>query len=443
LLGLALAQQGRCLVRLHEYARAAEVLQEAAGRAEATGSAPLALLVTRVQGELLFEQGSFVEAGAAFRRAAAQERAGGLAEPAPGTRLALGAAALELGHLDEARDEARAAQAQARAGRDRLAESEALALLAAVDARRGDFAAAEAGLERAMVICQGLGAPLYEARVMAQLGGVLSTGPRRFGAAGRCFGAALDLARPAGESFAGAVLLPAMGRNARLRGDLDQAAELARQALATCREVGRRAGEGAALRDLGMLSHYRDDDRQALRLGQEALQIALETGSPWARRDALILVGHAAAGVGQTATAAGAYEQALALDRAAGVRQQEIEALAGCARVALARGDLVHAASAAATVLDFLAATPSDGAEEPVRLYLTCARVLEALGDQRAPGLVGAAYTLLEEQAEGLGAGEREALLQRLPAHRAVAAAWQAQQEAAPAGPAVQAGSRS
>ena len=87
----------------------------------------------------------------------------------------------------------------------------------------------------------------------------------------------------------------------------------------------------------------------------------------------------------------------------------------------------MRAATRAADVLDFLTSESTEGTEEPARLYLTCGRVLEALGDRRAPGLYGAAYGLLEEQATGLDEPQRQAFLQRLPAHRAVAAAWRAQ----------------
>ena len=172
--------------------------------------------------------------------------------------------------------------------------------------------------------------------------------------------------------------------------------------------MGRRAGEGEALRELGMLAHHGDDDRLALRLGQDALQIAVETGSPRARRDALLLVGHARTALGQLAEAADAYQQGLALDRTAGAAHLEVEAVAGLARVALARDDLVRAAGHTTTVLDFLAERPMEGVEEPALLYLTSARVLEALGDGRAPGLIGAAHRLLGERATPPGAAEQQ-----------------------------------
>ncbi len=398
-----------------------------AWRGRRPAPAALAALTARCRGELLRELGQFGAAGAAFERAAAHARDGGLAEQERASRAALAGVEVELDRLEQARDHGRSGLSQARAAHDRLGEGEALILLAAVDARRGDFAAAQAGLERALGIVRDLGAPLHEARALEQLGGVLGAGQGTFAAAERCYAAAETLARRVDERYADAVLCSGQGRLARRRGDLDRAGAQARRALAACRELGRRAGEGEALRDLGLLAHWRGDDRHAVRLGQEALRIAAETGRPRARRDALVLVGHAALGAGRPADAAEAYEQALAIDQAAGAAHLQIEAVAGLARVALEEGDVVRAATRAADVLDFLTSESTEGTEEPARLYLTCGRVLEALGDRRAPGLYGAAYGLLEEQATGLDEPQRQAFLQRLPAHRAVAAAWRAQ----------------
>ena len=430
LLGTALAEQARLLVRQHECERAAQLVEEAEGLAAFAESTALATLTAHCRGELLREMGQFVAAGEAFQQAAARAKAGGLPEQERASGAALAAVEVELDRLEHVRRQAQTGLWQARAGHDRLAESEALTLLAAVDARVGDFASAQTRLERALGTYRDLGAPLHEARALGQLGSVLGTGTGHLDAAERCYAAAESLARRTDAGYADAVLLAGRGRLARERGDLDRAVELTRQALAACRTLGRRADEGDALRDLGMLAHYQDDDRHAVRLGQEALQVATETGRPRARRDALMLVGHAALGVGQPAAAAEAYEQALVIDQQAGAPHLEIEAVGGLARVALDEGDFVRAATRAADVLDFLTTGSTEGTEEPARLYLTCGRVLEALGDRRAPGLYGAAHGLLEEQASRLDAAERQDFLQRLPAHRAVAAAWLAQRGA-------------
>lgn len=255
---------------------------------------------------------------------------------------------------------------------------------------------------------------------------MLSVGRERFAEAERCFEEALALARPHDARVADAVFLAAAGRSACRQGDLQRARRLARRALAASRALGRRADEGEALRDLGTVAHHGDDAGRALQLGNVALRIAAETGRPRGRRDALVLVGHANAALGQSAAAAEAFQEARALDRAAGAAHLEIEAVAGLARVALAQGDLLRAAAHASEVLDFLSRETAEGAEDPVGLYLTVARVLEALGDVRAPRLLDAAYLLLEERGADLDEAERRDFFRQLPVHRAVVAAWTA-----------------
>ena len=187
MLGLALAEQAHCLIRLQDYACAGPVLDEAGRLAEATGSAELAALTARFSGELHFEQGRFAKAAQAFGLAVAQARAAGRSEQEAGVRCALAAVAIELGELDRARDECQQAVTQVLGRHDRLGESEVEGLLAVIDSQRGDFAQAEVRLERARAICRDLGAPLHEARVAERLGYVLGAGRGRFLEAERCF----------------------------------------------------------------------------------------------------------------------------------------------------------------------------------------------------------------------------------------------------------------
>lgn len=59
------------------------------------------------------------------------------------------------------------------------------------------------------------------------------------------------------------------------------------------------------------------------------------------------------------------------------------------------------------SILDHLDGGSLDGTEQPFRVYLTCIQVLGALGDQRAPTLLGHAVDDLLRRADALDAGER------------------------------------
>ncbi len=77
---------------------------------------------------------------------------------------------------------------------------------------------------------------------------------------------------------------------------------------------------------------------------------------------------------------------------------------------ALAHGEWLYAR---------LRAEPLYGAEEPLRVYLTCYRVLRADDDPRAAEILDAGYALLMKQAATISAAEtRRQFLQDIPWHR-------------------------
>ena len=76
------------------------------------------------------------------------------------------------------------------------------------------------------------------------------------------------------------------------------------------------------------------------------------------------------------------------------------EALAGLARVSLAQGGPAQALAHVGRILDHLGSRPElQGMQEPVRIYLTCYRVLQAAGDARAQPVLEGGYWLLQERA--------------------------------------------
>src|SRR5262249_5660035 len=180
---------------------------------------------------------------------------------------------------------------------------------------------------------------------------------------------ALRIAQELGERRGEGITLASMGRNALVQGNFARAQGFYDQALQIYREIGYRIGESFVLGDLGLLAHYLDNDRHAWDLSRQALQVAEETRSYRRQRFALMVLGHALAGLGRLTEAAEAYEQALTLNRKLGYAHLVIEAMAGLARVALAQGDLAQAAAYIDTILDQLQSGTPDGTEEPVRIY--------------------------------------------------------------------------
>jgi hypothetical protein len=104
--------------------------------------------------------------------------------------------------------------------------------------------------------------------------------------------------------------------------------------------------------------------------------------------------------LGRPAEAADAYRQGLTLRRERGQHHLTVEPLAGLARVALAGGEPAGALAHVGEILDYVEDHPAlEGTLEPLRIYLTCYRVLQANGDPRASEVLDAAYRLLQERA--------------------------------------------
>lgn len=93
------------------------------------------------------------------------------------------------------------------------------------------------------------------------------------------------------------------------------------------------------------------------------------------------------------------------------------------ADMSLAQGDLAAALDHVEGVVPLLSGAPLGSSHEPLRLYWTCYRALKANHDPRAPGLLDAAYTMLQAQAALIqDAGLRHTFLHNVAANRAIMA---------------------
>ena len=97
------------------------------------------------------------------------------------------------------------------------------------------------------------------------------------------------------------------------------------------------------------------------------------------------------------------------------------------ARVFLANQDVAQAQAQVEHILAHLKHGILDGTNEPFRVYLTCYQVLAASRDPRAQPLLKTAVSLLRERAAQIANLDlRRSFLVRVPANRALLAAWQA-----------------
>jgi len=242
----------------------------------------------------------------------------------------------------------------------------------------------------------------------------------------------IDSQRPEGW------VLVRLGLVFHLQGDYASAGRYYEQAMHIGRETGGWQVEAMALMYTGLLSHHLGDDGAAQEYSQQALLVISNLNLGWAVDliYVFVVLGHALTGLGHPSTGSGqclaeaadAYRQALTLHRERGQHHLAVESLAGLARVALTQGDPAGALAHVQEILDYMEGHPAlEGTLEPLRIYLTCYRVLQASGDPHAGEILDAAYHLLQERAATIeDEGLRRSHLENVAEHREIVATWKA-----------------
>ncbi|MBU1877991.1 MAG: tetratricopeptide repeat protein, partial [Chloroflexi bacterium] len=288
--------------------------------------------------------------------------------------------------------------------------------------RLGDLESCRARLEKALALAQSIGSRDLEAESLRILGNVYYY-QGDYGEAAAYWKRSLPISRDIGDRAGEASALSNLGEAARSQGDYPGALTYYERRLRMCREIGDRWGETIAVLNLGLVSHNLGDDEASLAYSELVFQLASEIISPIHQAYALTTQGHALAGLGRLDEAAVAYQRAAAMRRESGEHHLVMEAVAGKARVCLAQGDLAGAQAQVDKILGYLDQEGGtlDGTEEPLRVYLTCYRVLQAQQDPRARAILQTAHRLLQERASRItDEALRRSFLENVPAHREI-----------------------
>jgi ATP/maltotriose-dependent transcriptional regulator MalT len=237
---------------------------------------------------------------------------------------------------------------------------------------------------------------------------------------------AMQLCRELGNRADEAVCLSNLGNTMLGFGDFDQARSHLDEALRLARAVGSHFIEPHVLRHLAVHALQCGEPARARELAQQAQALAVrmkdksnETSSALCAAQAELTLGHEAAA---EAAFRHAHRLGTELDH-----PQRLDAIAGLARTALARGALQEAAAHAETLLAHFAQHGSfDGAESPQRIHLDCFLVLQRLGDPRAAAVLDDAHRELQTQAALIVDSRlRECFLTQVEENRGIAQAWQ------------------
>jgi len=341
----------------------------------------------------------------------------------------LGPAHWERGDYESARAHSVQALALARSAGLRQQEAESLYHLSFVCYYQADFDGALQYGKQAQPIYQELGDQQGQSRLHLTLA-LASWSQGDYDGARRYSEPCLRVAREVGARQEEAFLLFCLSWVFESLGNYARSKEIADQALAMWRELGLPRGEGGMLAILGSIMHHLGDDETAREYCEQALRVGQDVGDAIVPPLALTKLGHALVGLGRLDEAADAYREALALHRELKEHYRANEPLAGLARTALAQGDRRQAQARVEEILSYLETRTLDGALEPLRVYLTCYRVLQANDDPRADRILEEAHLFLQQRAAKISdEEERRSYLENVVANRETVREWTAREQ--------------
>jgi predicted ATPase len=413
---------GEAALADHQYARAADSFGQASALAPATGPAEqFPLLLGREEAlhwlgrreEQLITLAALEDLAMQLedrtQLATAKLRAARLAE-ATGDHAASRQAAREAAALAEA------------AGDGELIARSSLAWGIALG-RQGEYEPAKRQLNQAIAMARTAGIPAVESAGLRNLG-TDAAYQGDFADARAYFEADLQLVRRTGDRTGERQALGNLGVIARYLGDLSGAQGYLEEALPLFRQIGDRRGEVIARSNLGVIAHHQGNLPSAGIHYRKALAISRQIGDRQSESEALIHLGGLYLDQGESGRAAAHYEAARAIALRCNLPAYVIEAQTGMAAAMLASGDLPLALALVQEYLDDVAGDGLDAAEDPLRVYLNCYRVLRAGRDARAGALIATAATLLREQAARIADRDaRQAFQTHIPVHREILAA--------------------
>ncbi len=404
-----------------DYPAAIQYAQETIALAQAAGDAALEATAHRGWGVVLWQQGENLAARERLRQALRLAQAVGRRNLEADCLCALGCVDWSLGDYAAAQ---RAYEESLRLSQevgDRGREIVSLQNLGLVLSTRGDWAAARDYYERSLKSAREIGYRRGENYALESLGTVFMD-QGDYLAAWDIYAQTLAISREIGDRREEARSYTYLGEICRALGDYAGAREHYARSLELARAVGERASEGLTLGNLSLIAHNQGDDAAARQYGEQALQIVRESGDRRTQGYVLTALGHALAGLGQWGESLSAYQEALAIRRELGESCLVMETLAGLARLHLAQGEATAALGPAQEIAAYLEAGGTlDGADEPLRVYLTCYRALQANGDPRSRAILATAYRLLQQRAAQLtDEASRRSFLEQVPYHRQV-----------------------
>jgi class 3 adenylate cyclase/tetratricopeptide (TPR) repeat protein/ribosomal protein L40E len=322
------------------------------------------------------------------------------------------------GTFEESSDRLDSARALLQEHSNQSLEAKALLNLGIVSYFVGDYQKTLDHWEQALSIRRALGERRGEALCLSNLVAIYD-GLGDLAKAKACAQQALATYQTIGDRQGEADALANLAGSLRALGDLTSSRERYEHALDLYRAIGDRKGEALALKTLGLTLHDLGDRDAAGQYCKRALTIEQAIGDRRGEAYSLTYMALTLEGLGELEEAAIAHREALDLRREIGQFALSIDNLAGLARLEMTQGQAAEALEYVEEILAWLAAHGVDGIEDPLRVYVTAADILNAAGQEgRAAEALAAAQTLMQDRAARISdEADRSAFLERVPVH--------------------------
>ncbi len=413
------------LITLTRYDEAIELASKTTAQGETCDDKLLLARGRLLWGTALFRQGRFDHALTQLELGLAAAERLELSPVEPDIRRRLGTTLLEKGRLDEARREMERALALYRQLEQPAGEANVLADLGWLEQRAMNLNAARTHLEGALAIHRSLDNRHGTTMALINLAGV-SGMQNRFDETYTYYMEALDSLDRIDDRYHYSLVNHGLGLHLSRMGQYEQALHYYEVSLATDRAIGDAAGAAWTQNNLGLLYSHLGEFETALALHQEALQTARVAQARTTEGLSLSRIGQDLYGLGRHKEALAALEAAVDIQQQLKQSVWLIESNAGRAAVCLALDDTTQALALVESILPDLRPETLLGAREALRVYWNCYLVLAAMGDPRAPGVLGLAEAELHAEDSTIkDEAQRRSFVEAVPFHRLILEASQ------------------
>lgn len=276
--------------------------------------------------------------------------------------------------------------------------------------------------EQALRIARELGNKYLEAVSLNNLANTVGMVLGDFFTARNYFEQAYAISVEQGNTHGRGMTLLNLGWLAGVVGDYAAAASYNEQARALLHGLGLRSQEMFVYVNMSAVTGMQNKADESLRWAKRALELAVKLGDPSGEGWAYFYMGYARLLDHDHEKAAADLQTSIQIRSALNAEVLTAEARAGLAQVHLELEDPDSARQEAELILRIMEGNPTfEGAEEPLRIFLTTYRVLENIKDPRAGQVLQNANRLLDTQVSKLPSEEaRRQYVENVPWRRAI-----------------------